>query len=202
MLLGLVRAPLYAPALAAALPLALHRGSRGAASKPLVGLSSATAGGRCSADLRRACISRSSAPRTVPRLAQAADAAGVDFGDAFARPVPADLRRLAARRRAGCVLHAAGGAGRLAGAVRRRLDPVTPPRHGERVARALGAKARHVVVPQAGHGVMALRLHARRAVPLHRRRHRRRSAEGGRRLRAGDSAAAGLRAACMPEAAR
>jgi acetyl esterase/lipase len=35
-------------------------------------------------------------------------------------------------------------------------DPVTPPRHGERVARALGAKARHVVVPGAGHGVMAL----------------------------------------------
>ncbi|HSQ71227.1 MAG TPA: alpha/beta hydrolase, partial [Rubrivivax sp.] len=36
-------------------------------------------------------------------------------------------------------------------------DPVTPPRHGERVARSLGAKARHVVVPQAGHGVMGLR---------------------------------------------
>ena len=35
-------------------------------------------------------------------------------------------------------------------------DPVTPPRHGERVAHALGAKARHVVVPNAGHGVMAL----------------------------------------------
>ena len=36
------------------------------------------------------------------------------------------------------------------------LDPVTPPRHGERVAKALGQKARHVVVPNAGHGVMAL----------------------------------------------
>ncbi len=36
------------------------------------------------------------------------------------------------------------------------LDPVTPPRHGARVASALGAKARHVVVPNAGHGVMAL----------------------------------------------
>ena len=35
-------------------------------------------------------------------------------------------------------------------------DPVTPPRHGERVAQALGAKARHVVVPNAGHGTMAL----------------------------------------------
>ena len=35
-------------------------------------------------------------------------------------------------------------------------DPATPPRHGERVTRALGAKARHVVVPAAGHGVMGL----------------------------------------------
>ena len=35
-------------------------------------------------------------------------------------------------------------------------DPVTPPRHGERVTKALGAKAQHVVVPEAGHGVMGL----------------------------------------------
>ena len=36
------------------------------------------------------------------------------------------------------------------------IDPVTPARHGERVAKALGARARHVVVANAGHGVMAL----------------------------------------------
>jgi pimeloyl-ACP methyl ester carboxylesterase len=36
------------------------------------------------------------------------------------------------------------------------LDPVTPPRHGARVAQALGAKAQHVVVANAGHGVMNL----------------------------------------------
>jgi len=36
------------------------------------------------------------------------------------------------------------------------LDPVTPPRHAERVARALGAKARSVVVPNNGHNVMAI----------------------------------------------
>jgi hypothetical protein len=36
------------------------------------------------------------------------------------------------------------------------IDPVTPPRHGERVAKALGSKAKHVVVSNAGHGVMAL----------------------------------------------
>ena len=33
---------------------------------------------------------------------------------------------------------------------------VTPPRHGARVAQALGAQARHVVVAQAGHGVMGI----------------------------------------------
>ena len=33
---------------------------------------------------------------------------------------------------------------------------MTPPRHGEHVAKALGDKALHVVVPATGHGVMAL----------------------------------------------
>jgi len=36
------------------------------------------------------------------------------------------------------------------------IDPATPPRHGLRAAEALGAKARHVVVPYAGHGVMGI----------------------------------------------
>ena len=36
------------------------------------------------------------------------------------------------------------------------LDPATPPRHGDRVARALGPTAQHVVVPNAGHGVMGI----------------------------------------------
>jgi fermentation-respiration switch protein FrsA (DUF1100 family) len=35
-------------------------------------------------------------------------------------------------------------------------DPATPPRHGERVAAALGKLARHVVVAHAGHGVLGL----------------------------------------------
>jgi alpha-beta hydrolase superfamily lysophospholipase len=36
------------------------------------------------------------------------------------------------------------------------LDPATPPRHGARVAQALGPKARHVVVDQAAHGVLSV----------------------------------------------
>jgi pimeloyl-ACP methyl ester carboxylesterase len=34
-------------------------------------------------------------------------------------------------------------------------DPVTPPRHGERVTQALGKKALHLVAPNLGHGVMS-----------------------------------------------
>lgn len=78
-----------------------------------------------------------------------------DFGDQFARQyqavcadwprgeVPAAFYRVPASRSP--VLLLSGG-----------LDPATPPRHGERVARALGAQARHVVVPNAGHGVLGL----------------------------------------------
>jgi hypothetical protein len=36
------------------------------------------------------------------------------------------------------------------------LDPVTPPRRGERVAQALGPLARHINVPNVGHGTLAL----------------------------------------------
>ena len=34
------------------------------------------------------------------------------------------------------------------------IDPATPPRHAKRVAEALGDKARHVIVPNAGHGLL------------------------------------------------
>jgi len=36
------------------------------------------------------------------------------------------------------------------------LDPVTPPRHAERVAKALGPAAQLVVVPNAGHSVLGI----------------------------------------------
>ena len=90
-----------------------------------------------------------------PRLAASADKAGADFGDSFAAlyrdicaswprgDVPPAFYTVPAAQSATLVF--SGG-----------LDPVTPPRHGQRVAQALGAKARHVVVPNAGHGVMGL----------------------------------------------
>lgn len=152
-LLGLVRTPLYVPALASALPLALTEAARGHF-EPLVGLATALHGGRPGsiADGMHFAVV---CAEDVPRLAQATDRPGADFGDAFADiyrkvcsdwprgDVPAAFYTLPPAPAATLVL--SGGA-----------DPVTPPRHGERVARALGTKARHVVVPEAGHGVMSL----------------------------------------------
>ncbi len=152
-LLGLVRTPLYVPALASALPLALTEAAHGRF-EALAGLATALSGGRAGALAEGMHFSVVCA-EDAPRLAQAADRQGADFGAAFADiyrractgwprgDVPAAFYTLPPAAAATLVL--SGGA-----------DPVTPPRHGERVAQALGAKARHVVVPQAGHGVMAL----------------------------------------------
>jgi pimeloyl-ACP methyl ester carboxylesterase len=153
LVLGLVRQPLYMPALAAALPLAVTEATRGRY-EPLLGLSAALAGGR-TGQLAEGMHFSVVCAEDLPRLAQAADPPGRDFGDGYARQygeicagwprgtVPAAYYAVPPARAATLLL--SGGA-----------DPVTPPRHGERVARALGALARHVVVAQAGHGVMGL----------------------------------------------
>jgi pimeloyl-ACP methyl ester carboxylesterase len=153
LVLGLVRGPLYAPALASALPLAIHEAAAGRY-EPLVGLSSAMGsrrGDRMSEGMHFSVVCAEDAPR----LAQASDPPGADFGGGTATmygdvcafwprgEVPPAFYAVPAAPAATLVL--SGGA-----------DPVTPPRHGERTAKALGAKARHVVVPQAGHGVMAM----------------------------------------------
>ena len=152
-LLGLVRAPLYAPALAAALPLAVSEGARGRL-EPLLGLASAL-GGRATGRLSEGMHYSVVCAEDLPRLAQGAGAPGADFGNAVSAlyrsvcadwprgAVPAGFYELPPAPAATLVL--SGGA-----------DPVTPARHGERVTRALGPLARHVVVPQAGHGVIGL----------------------------------------------
>ena len=151
--LGLVRSPLYAPVLASALPLAVAEAARGRF-EALVGLAGALQRGGA-ASLSEGMHFSVVCAEDGPRLEQAADAPGADFGDtarALYRQVcatwprgevPAAFYQVPPATQATLVL--SGGA-----------DPVTPPRHGERVVRALGAQARHGVVPQAGHGVMGL----------------------------------------------
>jgi pimeloyl-ACP methyl ester carboxylesterase len=148
-----VRGALYSPALAQALPAAI---SEAAAGRPQALLTLGTG----------LSMRKGAAPATgmhfsvvcaedVPRLAQSSDKPGADFGDDGARfyqracadwprgELPAAFYTLT--KAPTPVLLLSGG-----------IDPATPPRHGERVAEALGPKARHVVVPQAGHGVLGL----------------------------------------------
>jgi pimeloyl-ACP methyl ester carboxylesterase len=152
-LLGMVRGPLYAPPLAAALPSAI-----GLAAQGRFGALAALAqslGGRRSLQVAAGMHFSVICAEDFPRLAESVDRPGADFGDSFATlyrdvcaswprgDVPAGFYTLALAPAATLVL--SGG-----------LDPVTPPRHAARVTTALGAKARHVVVANAGHGVMAL----------------------------------------------
>jgi pimeloyl-ACP methyl ester carboxylesterase len=153
MVLGAVRGPLYAPALAAALPQAIAEAKDGRY-EPLVGLASLFAS-RKGMSLAMGMHFSVVCAEDAPRVATAPSASGAEFGRDFTRmyervcagwprgEVPADFYRIAPA--ASPVLLLSGG-----------LDPVTPPRHAERVAQALGPKARHVVVPNAGHGVMAI----------------------------------------------
>jgi pimeloyl-ACP methyl ester carboxylesterase len=153
MVTGLVRQPLYVPVLASGLPYAVSEATQGRF-VALVGLAGALGGGR---DVRLAAGMHFSVvcSEDMPRIDSTADRPGSDFGEAFAGiyrrvcdgwprgRVPAEFYSVPAS--SAPVLVLSGG-----------IDPATPPRHGERVAQALGARARPVVVPNAGHGVMGL----------------------------------------------
>ena len=161
--LALVRAPLYAPALAAALPAAIEQAALGRWS-PLAALAGALGGGGggaaamatgmhfsvvCAEDLGPA------APPPDPADIAAAAAPGNVFGASFA----ALYRRACADWPLGRVdpaFYSLPPAPAPTWLLSGGLDPVTPPRHGARVALALGPKARHIVVANAGHGVTSL----------------------------------------------
>jgi pimeloyl-ACP methyl ester carboxylesterase len=91
----------------------------------------------------------------LPRLGRSGERPGADFGEQFAdlyRRVCADWPRGAVPEAFYAVAPGTAPALVLSGGA----DPATPPRHGERVARALGPQARHGVVANAGHGVLGL----------------------------------------------
>lgn len=152
-LLGAVRTPLYVPALSSALPYAITQAAQGQFD-PILGIGGlmAARGRQRSAlgmHLSVVCA------EDWPRVARNGDGPGADFGNEFAQfyartcgywprgEVPPDFYRITPVHSPTLVL--SGG-----------LDPVTPPRHGARVAKALGAQALHVLVPNAGHGVSSL----------------------------------------------
>jgi pimeloyl-ACP methyl ester carboxylesterase len=91
----------------------------------------------------------------APRLNDTGDKPGADFGSDHATlyrrvcaqwprgAVPTDFYKVPASPVP--TLLFSGGA-----------DPATPPRHGARIAAALGPTAQHVIVPNAGHSVLGV----------------------------------------------
>lgn len=158
MVLGAVRGALYAPAVAAALPAAITAAA-GGRYDGLVGvgaLLSSRKGSQPALGMHFSVVCAEDLPKlTDPERAAPANPPGADFGSDQA----VLYQRVCARWPRGKVPSAfyhvppslaptllfSGG-----------LDPATPPRHGERTAKALGPTARHVVVPNAGHGVMSI----------------------------------------------
>jgi pimeloyl-ACP methyl ester carboxylesterase len=152
---GLVRAPLYMPVLASALPHAISEAAQGRF-VPLAGLAGAMAGRRDS-PMKLATGMHFSVvcAEDVPRLDRSTDQPGADFGDSFAhlyRKACADWPRGAVPEAFYTVPPAPAPVLALSGG----SDPATPPRHGERMVQRLGPMARHVVVAQSGHGVLTL----------------------------------------------
>ena len=151
--LGALRGPLYAPALAAGLPYAVQQAARGRL-EALMGLGNllgARGPNRVAEGMHLSVV----CTEDLSGKPGAALPAGADFGQTFAQQyaqtcaywprgeVTSEFYTVPTSHTPVLVL--SGG-----------LDPVTPPRHGARVARALGDKALHVVVPNAGHGLMGL----------------------------------------------
>jgi pimeloyl-ACP methyl ester carboxylesterase len=152
MLVGLVRLPLYAPMLAAGLPMAISEAAEGRFG-PLASLSSSVLPGRAqglAAGMHFSVV----CAEDMPRLASSQDKAGADFGEAtltMYRRVCQGWPQAAVDPAFYTMPATPAGTLLLSGS----LDPVTPPRHGERAARALGPQALHLSVPNVGHGVIA-----------------------------------------------
>lgn len=153
-LVSLVRLPLYAPTLASAMPFAITEAASGRYA-PLVGLAMAMGSGSRTLDLAMGMHFSVVCAEDMPRLAAAGDRPGADFGE-----VALDLYRQTCeawpRGQVPPAFYQVPPAPAPVLLLSGDDDPVTPPRHAERVAKALGPNARHVVVPSAGHGTLAL----------------------------------------------
>ena len=156
-LLAMVRAPLYSPALAAALPAALDEAAQGRWA-PLAALAQALgragmAGFATGQHFSVVCAEDlgPDAPAAPAVPAQPAPAVFAGSASTLYQQACADWPRGNVSPAFYTLPPATSPTWLLSGA----LDPVTPPRHGQRVALALGPRARHVVVPNSGHGVLA-----------------------------------------------
>ena len=160
--LGAVRGPLYAPSLAAGLPQAIGEAGQGRY-EALLGLADALASRRtgtvamgmhfsvlCAEDgplLLRDQPAEASGTRPASLTTPFIEHAARLYQRACAfwprGAVPEAFYKLTPATTATLLL--SGG-----------LDPATPPRHADRVARALGPNARQITVANAGHGLMGI----------------------------------------------
>ncbi len=147
-----VRGPLYAPALAAALPFAIGEAAQGRYSA-LIGLAGSLGSASRSLRLAEGMHFAVVCAEDLPLAASAPTPPGL--GAAFARPYGAICPGLPAAS-VPAAFYAMPPSAAPVLALSGSLDPVTPPRHGRRAVEALGPQARHVVVPNAGHGVLAI----------------------------------------------
>ena len=152
MVASMVRGALYSPQLAAGLPHAIGEAAQGRWT-PMIGLASssinrsgmsAIAMGMhfsviCGEDALRA-----SNPATAGHFAGLMDASYTTVCAQWPRS-KVDPAFYTLQQTSAAVLMFSGGA-----------DPATPPRHADEVAKSLGDKVRHVVVPKAGHGILRL----------------------------------------------
>ena len=152
MVASMVRSALYAPQLAAGLPYAIDEAAQGRWT-PIIGLAAANisrSGAMAMAmGMHFSVICgedplRSSSAATAGHFAGLMDASYAAVCAQWPRSkVDPDFYTVPPSSAA--VLMFSGG-----------IDPATPPRHADLIAKALGDKVRHVVVPYAGHGILRL----------------------------------------------
>jgi pimeloyl-ACP methyl ester carboxylesterase len=163
-LLGTVRGTLYAPSVAAALPAAINQAAAGQY-EGIVGLS-ATLGSRRGAQLATGMHFSVVCAEDFPLMSRQASGQASDQLTAI-NPPGADFGVDAAQLyRSACAEWPRGAVPAVFYQVPPSvtptllfsggLDPATPSRHAARVAQALGSSAQHVVVPNGGHGVLAM----------------------------------------------
>jgi pimeloyl-ACP methyl ester carboxylesterase len=150
-LAGMLRSPLYVPQLAALLPHALSRAGHGdyGALLALYAALSSRVEGNLAEVMHFAVVCAEDMPRVTPELLAANRK--TRFGTGFFEMYDSACRHIPTRPVPPAfydpptapvpVLILSGGA-----------DPVTPPRHGELVAKTL-PNARHFIAPNLGHGV-------------------------------------------------
>ena len=150
-----VRGPLYMPSLAAGLPAALAAAGEGRW-EGLVGLNAALSArqgtARVALGMHFSVVCAEDQPKVPPPGSGSEPVHWNQSGrQLYAQvcaqwpgaEVPADFVKVP--KSPSAVLIFSGG-----------LDPITPPRHGQRMAEALGPLARHVVVANAGHGLIGV----------------------------------------------